>query len=118
MTYQIEGGVYGRGYAYNFHFHLIWVTKYRRQVFTIPEFAWKMKSLLNETASMNDIKVMPDHVHMMISIKPKISAATVVKVLKSRCARVFLESHPGLKAQKFWGGHCGQTVITWERRAR
>lgn len=33
---RIEGACYERGYVYSFHFHLIWSTKYRRQIFTAP----------------------------------------------------------------------------------
>ena len=31
---RVPGTVYERNYVYNFHFHLIWVTKYRHPVFT------------------------------------------------------------------------------------
>ena len=30
---RIDGAKYERNYVYNFHYHLIWVTKYRKAVF-------------------------------------------------------------------------------------
>ncbi|SEL32235.1 putative transposase [Limosilactobacillus mucosae] len=30
---KIQDAVYTRRYIYNFHYHLIWVTKYRSQTF-------------------------------------------------------------------------------------
>ena len=39
---KLDDAVYARGYVYNFHFHLIWVTKYRNATFTTP-------ALINET---------------------------------------------------------------------
>lgn len=107
---RIEGANYERGYVYNFHYHLIWVTKYRRQVFTTPGLIKEMKDILCETAERNGItveavEVMPDHIHMMISFKPKMAATSAVKVLKGRSARRFFELHPDVKKDKFWGGH-------------
>ena len=31
---KIKEAIYTRRYIYNFHYHLIWVTKYRNQTFT------------------------------------------------------------------------------------
>ena len=31
---KIKDAIYTRRYIYNFHYHLIWVTKYRNQTFT------------------------------------------------------------------------------------
>lgn len=107
---RLEGAHYERGYVYNTHYHLIWVTKYRRRVFTTPELIKDIKDLLLEVAGSYEIQVeavevMPDHVHMMVSFKPKRSATDVVKTLKGRSARFFFEKHPDLKGQMFWGGH-------------
>lgn len=107
---KIEGAVYERGYVYNFHFHLIWVTKYRRQVFTTPELVEEIRQYLREAADYDDViieemEVMPDHVHLLISFKPKKAATSVVKYLKGYSARNFLARHPDIKKAKFWGGH-------------
>ncbi|WP_236157801.1 IS200/IS605 family transposase, partial [Lactobacillus delbrueckii] len=61
--------VYERGCVYNFNFHLVFVTKYRKEVFDSPEKVEEMKGLLQKRADMSDIQiqemeVMPDHVHM------------------------------------------------------
>ena len=39
---RLQDTNYERNYVYNFHFHLIWVTKYRQLVFATP----KLVSLL------------------------------------------------------------------------
>lgn len=49
--------------------------------------------------------VMPDHVHMIISFKPKYAPTNIVKAFKRASARMFFEKHPEIKRQKFWGGH-------------
>lgn len=107
---RIAGARYERGYVYNFHFHLIWVTKYRNAAFTTPALAEEMKSILLKIASLNEvtveeIEVMPEHVHMLISFKPKYAPSNIVKALKGGSARLFLKNHPEIKQDKFWGGH-------------
>ena len=51
------------------------------------------------------MEVMPDHLHMLISFKPKYAASNIVKALKGASGRMFLASHPDIKANEFWGGH-------------
>lgn len=99
-----------RGYLYNFHFHLVWVTKYRHETFNTPELVEEMEGFIKDAAKERDItieslEVMPDHVHMLISFKPKLSATTVVKNLKGISARRFLLKHPDIQQEKFWGGN-------------
>ena len=96
---RIDGAVYERNYVYNFHYHLIWVTKYRQKIFTTPELVNEMKEILLTQASLSEItvetmEVMPDHVHMLISFKPKYAASNVVKALKGHSSKIFLKHHP------------------------
>ena len=107
---RIPDAIYERGYVYNFHFHLIWVTKYRNPAFTTPELVQEMKDILLRIAQLNDVtveelEVMPEHVHMLISFKPKYTPTNIVKALKGGSARLFLKNHPEIKHDKFWGGH-------------
>ncbi len=107
---RIESAIYERNYVYNFHFHLIWVTKYRQPIFTSPELVDEMKSILGQVAksggiTVEEMEVMPEHVHMLISFKPKYAPSDIVKNLKGHSAREFFARHPDIKKQKMWGGH-------------
>ena len=107
---KIEGAKHERGYVYNCHYHLIWCTKYRKPLFTTPALVDEMKNLLYYVAGLNEVEVeelevMPDHVQMLISFKPKYAAANVVKALKGGSGRMFLAAHPDIKTNEFWGGH-------------
>lgn len=104
---KLDDAVYARGYIYNFHFHLIWVTKYRNATFTTPALVNEMKDILRYIADLHDItiekmEVVPDHVHMLISFKPKYSATNIVKALKGGSARIFLRNHPEIKQRQYW----------------
>ncbi|GEO66932.1 IS200/IS605 family transposase [Levilactobacillus spicheri] len=106
----LDGTIYERNYVYNFHFHLIWVTKYRHPVFTTPALTDDMQNILERIAMLNEvtieqIEIMPDHIHLLISFKPKYAPTNIVKAFKGGSARMFFEKHPEIKAQEFWGGH-------------
>ena len=107
---RIEGAIYERTCVYNFHFHLIWVTKYRHKIFTTKELQDEMKNILTKIAKLNDviiekIEVCPEHIHMLISFNPKQAPTDVVKAFKGASARLFLANHPEIRNDKFWGNH-------------
>ena len=52
---KIQDAVYTSRYIYNFHYHLIWVTKYRHQTFSTKELVDEMKDILRMVAKGNDI---------------------------------------------------------------
>ena len=107
---RIGGTVYERSYVYNFHYHLIWVTKYRKPVFTTPVLIDEMKTILKDLSAVNEIlieemEVMPDHSHLWISFKPKHATSSIVKYLKGHSAKIFFQNHPEIRDSSFWGGH-------------
>ena len=58
-----------------------------------------MKDILWRVAEDNEIvieetKVMPDHVHALISFPPSKAPTSVIKALKRRSALIFLRRHP------------------------
>ena len=58
---------------------------------------------------------MPDHVHMLVSIPPKISVSSFMGYLKGKSSLLMFDRHANLKYKfgnrKFWAeGHCVSTV--------
>ena len=107
---RIEGACYERNHIYNFHYHLIWVTKYRQEIFTTNELVEEMKEILRNIAKAGNIlieemEVMPEHVHLLISFQPKYAPADIVKSFKGHSAKVFFKNHSEIKNHKLWGGH-------------
>ena len=97
---KIPEAHYERGYVYNLHFHIIWVTKYRNPCFITDELVQEMKQILLTIAEqaefeIEEIEVMPEHVHLLISFKPKFSITDVIKFLKGHSARIFFLNQPG-----------------------
>ena len=107
---KIKDAVYTRRYIYNFHYHLIWVTKYRHKTFVTDQLSEEMKQILSSIAKDNNIviekmEVMPDHVHVLISFPPSKAPASAIKALKGRSAYIFLKRHPEIKQSQYWDGH-------------
>jgi putative transposase len=96
------------GCVYSTWYHVVWSTKYRYPVLvnTIGETA---KIALTDLCAkhgyeLKAIEVMPDHVHLFISIPPAQAVAVAVKLLKGASARTLLVTFPAIKKQ-LWGGH-------------
>jgi putative transposase len=99
---------YGRGYVYSLQYHIVWCTKYRKQVLQngIDE---EIKLMLEELAQEYSfqilaMEVMPDHIHLLLDCKPQFRISDMVKIMKGNTARWLFLKHPELK-QSLWGGH-------------
>ena len=92
---KIQSAVYTHRFVYNFHYHLIWVTKYRHQTFATKKLADELKDILLMVAKdIEKMEVMPDHVHVLISFPPSKAPTSAIKALKGRSAFIFLKPHP------------------------
>ena len=115
---------YGRGYVYSLQYHLVWCTKYRKQVF-IGEIADEIAGSLKTTAgelgiTIDAMEVMPDHIHLLISAKPQLRLSDAIKVLKGNTARWLFIAHPEVKSD-LWGGDLwnpSYCVVTVSDRSR
>ena len=99
---------HGRGYVYSLQYHIVWVTKYRKPVFT-DGIEDDVRAYLLETLISLDMKplameIMPDHVHLLVDCKPQLCLSDAIKVLKGNSARWLFLKHPEIKKQ-LWGGH-------------
>lgn len=95
--------------VYDFHFHLVFVTKYRKSIFDTTEKQEELKTLLSSFAEKNgsvieDVDVMQDYVHLVLSFPPKFAPSSIVKSFKGAAAREWFKLHPEDK-QKLYKGH-------------
>ena len=93
--------------VYKCEYHLILATKYRRKIFNDGVFAY-MREKINEVRDhYPEIEVLEighdkDHVHMQVSIPPKMSVGKVVGIMKANTSRRLKEKFPFLK-DVYWG---------------
>lgn len=90
MTRQ-EHWISARGFVYNTNYHFVWSTKYRRQIL-VNKIAEDLKELHETIAREKGVtlimqEVMPDHVHLFITMHPKFAPADVVKIFKGITAK-------------------------------
>lgn len=95
--------------VYDFNYHLVFVTKNRKQIFTTPKLQDDLKNILINISKGNDstiekMEVMPDHIHLLLSFKPKYAPSSIVKSFKGTSAREWFKLHPETK-QQLRGGH-------------
>lgn len=98
-----------RSCTYDFTYHLVFATKYRKVLFTTDAYRNDMKQTLNQIAKslhveIQAVEVMPDHVHLVISFPPKEAPSGIVKYFKGRSARVWFKLHPETR-KLLYGGH-------------
>ena len=72
---------------YDFHFYLIFVTKYKKCIFDTEKKQNELKEFLEAFSNKNGseietIEIMPYHVHLVISFPPKFAPSSIVKSFK------------------------------------
>ena len=89
-------------------YHVVWVPKYRRRVLQ-GKVAWWVRPLLYEAGKVNqwwieEVKILPDHVHLLIQVRPTDAVADVVQVLKGGTSHLLRKEFPDLE-EFIWGHH-------------
>ena len=114
---------HGRGYAYNLNYHIVWCTKYRNQALANPIVVDSLKDKILQICHENEytvkaLEIMPTHVHILLSAKPKESVTNIVKKLKGITAKWLFEKYPETMKEYFWGGHRAITQDALERQPK
>jgi putative transposase len=116
----------GRSCVFVLHVHLVFVTKYRRSVFT--------QSILNDLreifqnvcqdfeASLVEFDGEKDHVHLLVNYVPKVAISKLVNSLKGVSSRMIRKKGCPTISQYLWGnalwspsyfaGSCGGAPIS------
>jgi putative transposase len=93
---------------YEIWYHVAWSTKYRKKVFKAEETKQEIEILLREIALQYDMEIdkvecLSDHVHMTLSVPPRIAPSRAIQIIKSVSTRLLFQRYKFLK-QYYWGG--------------
>ena len=82
-------------------YHIIWCTKYRKQVLT-SQIQERLKELIIEKQidynyQLTAIEMMPEHIHLLVSIEPKYSVTDIVGKIKGYTSFMLRREFFGLK---------------------
>lgn len=96
----------GRHCVFNMHVHLVFVAKYRRDVFTKVMLETMSEVFervcLDFEAELVEFDGEHDHVHLLVNYPPKIAISSLVNSLKGASSRILRTKHPEIK-NKLWG---------------
>lgn len=86
---------------WNCKYHLVFTPKYRRKVI-YGQLRRDIGKILRKLCEMKEVEIveahaMPDHIHMLVRIPPKLSVSGFMGFLKGRSAVVIHERHANLK---------------------
>lgn len=79
-------------------YHIVFIPKYRRKVL-YGQVKADVREILRQLCSYKNIKIIKgavcaDHVHLCVSIPPKISVSEFVGYLKGKSALMIFDKHP------------------------
>lgn len=95
--------------VYKCDYHIVWVPKYRFRILT-----GELKILIERDIRMLcewkrceiiEMNVQIDHIHLVVSIPPKVSVSVMMGTLKGKLAIKLFKSYPKMKEKPYWGNH-------------
>lgn len=100
-------------------YHIVFTPKYRRKII-FAQLRDSIKEILQSLCKYKGVEIleghlMPDHIHMLVSIPPKISVSSFMGYLKGKSSLMIFDKHANLKYKfgnrKFWAeGYYVSTV--------
>ena len=89
-------------------YHIVFTPKYRRKII-YNKYRESLVTIFKQLCSYKGVEIieghlMPDHVHMLVSIPPKLSVAQFMGYLKGKSALMMFDKHANLK-YKFGNRH-------------
>lgn len=99
---------HGRHCVFNLHIHLVFVTKYRRSVFTkavLEDLKEIFASVCQDfEAELVEFDGEKDHVHLLINYPPKVLVSRLVNSLKGVSSRLIRKKRYACIQDKLWAG--------------
>ncbi|MFP3917993.1 IS200/IS605 family transposase [Lysinibacillus telephonicus] len=96
--------------TWNCKYHIVFAPKYRRQVI-YGQIKADIGRILRQLCERKGVEIIeasacPDHIHMLVSIPPKLSVSGFVGYLKGKSSLMIFDRHANLKYRygnrKFW----------------
>ena len=94
--------------TYDIKYHLVLITKYPKPVIT-GKIALRTRELIRMICQSNEVEILAghvgsDHIHLLVSVPPHLSASKLVQYIKGNTSRKLQMEYKELNRQ-FWGQH-------------
>lgn len=102
----MESYRYGNHTVFRFHAHLVWCTKYRKEVLR-GDVGHRLRELSRQICSDMGVEILSGiisaaHVHMLVSYPPQVSISRLVQRLKGKTSYKLQREFQSLRKQ-YWG---------------
>lgn len=89
--------------TYVCHYHVVFCPKYRRKVL-VKGVDERLTQIIREVCTEHDaiieeMEVMPDHVHLLLNVDPQYGIHRLVKLIKGRSSRYLRQEYRQLKTR-------------------
>ena len=89
-------------------YHIVFTPKYRRKI-VYNQYKESIRDIIKQLCAYKGVEIieghlMSDHIHMLVSIPPKISVSSFMGYLKGKSALMIFDKHANLK-YKFGNRH-------------
>jgi len=95
--------------VYKCDYHIVFTPKYRFRILTgqiMSMLEQDIRSICQwKDAELAELSIQTDHVHMIVSIPPRVSVSDFMGILKGKTAIKMFKSYPNLKKKPYWGNH-------------
>jgi putative transposase len=95
--------------VYKCDYHIVFTPKYWFRILT-GHISTMLEQDIRAIAEWKDVvveelNIQKDHVHMVVSIPPKVSVSDFMGILKGKTAIKLFKNYPNLKTKPYWGNH-------------
>ena len=96
----------GKHCVFYHRYHLVWITKYRYNVL-VGDVRLRVRQIIRQVCAENGVEIIKgvlstDHVHMFVSLPPKLSVSDFMRKVKGRSSHKVQREFPDLK-KRYWG---------------
>ena len=101
----------GKHCVFYHRYHIVWSTKYRLKVLH-GDLRLRIREIIRQVCAENGVEIVrgvlsSDHVHMFVSVPPKLAISDLVRKMKGRSSRraqqEFVAVRKRFWGQRFWG---------------
>jgi len=98
----------GKHCVFYHRYHIVWSTKYRYKVLQ-GDIRLRIRDIIRQVCNENGVDIIKgviskDHIHMFVSVPPKLSISDFMRKAKGRSSRKIQMEFPELK-KRYWGRH-------------
>ena len=95
--------------VYQCCYHIVWCPKYRFRMLegAVGKYVeGRIRAICEwKDSEIEVLKVMKDHVQLVISVPPKVSISELMGILKGKTAIGIFKSYKNLRRKPYWGNH-------------